>query len=135
MSWRAGRGPALAGAAALACLPALGQQAAPKPKPGAPAARTAPQPAQKAAPGSYERYQASQRLRLRREQCMRDEDLVRQYCVKRCERGFTNTTGETLPRICRGVKPLPPGSLAPALRKQTGQKPKPPAKATTKPGA
>jgi hypothetical protein len=58
----------------------------------------------------YDYYQASHRLRLRRESCMRDEDLAAQYCVKKCRAGYL-ATNAGVPRQCRSEKPLPPGQL------------------------
>jgi len=59
----------------------------------------------------YDIYQASHRQRLRRESCMRDEDLNAQYCVKKCRDGYVALSGQQIPRMCRSEKPLPPGQL------------------------
>jgi hypothetical protein len=128
------RGLVLA-AAAAAWLPAFAQQQ-PAPKAGAP--KPAPQlqiKSQAATGGDYERYEASHRQRLRRESCGRDEDLVKQYCIKRCERGFINTSGESVPRVCRGAKPVPAGVPVPPYRKQFGERPPPPKQVQSRPGA
>lgn len=122
---------ALAGLlAAAASAPLLAQ--APASKAGA---------APKAAPAGkgparvyYDTYQASHRLRLRRESCMRDEDMVEQYCVKRCQSGYL-VVGSGVPRQCRSEKPLPEGQLPSGTRIQQNPLPAPPAPAKAVPGA
>jgi len=100
------------------------QQSPPaKPSPGAPAQQ---QPAARQGTAYYERYEASQRQRLRRETCGRDEDTVAQYCVKKCQKGYILVGGNTLPRQCRGEKALPPGQLPQPYARQPAQKPAPP---------
>jgi hypothetical protein len=83
-------------------------------------------PAKKAPPAVYDEYQASQRMRLRRESCGRDEDPVAAFCVRRCERGYLARSQSTLPRRCRSLQPLPPGSLSQGVRRQLGTPPVPP---------
>ena len=83
-------------------------------------------PGRKTPPAVYDEYEPSQRQRLRRESCGRDEDALAAFCVKRCERGYTATSQSTLPRRCRSVQPLPPGSLSQGVRRQVGTQPVPP---------
>ena len=83
----------------------------------------------------YQEYQASHRQRLRRETCLKDEDLVRQYCIKQCGRGYVNTTGSNVPRNCRADKPLPAGVLPQPYAQQPAQRPTPPARSKPTPGA
>jgi len=100
--------------AAASAAAAFAQAPAPKasPAPKAAPAKAAPAAPAKGAPRAYyENYQASQRLRLRRETCMRDEDMVQQYCVKRCKPGFLTVNAGEAPRHCRSEKPLPEGQL------------------------
>jgi hypothetical protein len=66
---------------------------------------------------------------------MKDEDLVRQYCVKRCSKGYVNTTGSNVPRNCRGEKPLPAGVLPQPYARQPAQQPAPGRKSKPAPGA
>ena len=101
----------------------------------APGAQPAPKPAQRSATLYYDRYEASQRLRLRRDTCMRDEDMVEQYCVKKCMAGYLVVGGAGVPRECRGVKPLPEGQLPQAYRRQPGIQPVPPPQSKSAPGA
>jgi hypothetical protein len=63
----------------------------------------------------YDTYQASYRQHLRRESCLKDEDMVEQYCVKKCRDQFIPASHTQVPRICRSVKPLPPGQLPTAF--------------------
>jgi hypothetical protein len=74
----------------------------------------------------YDEYEPSQRQRLRRESCGRNEDVLGAWCVKKCERGYLAVSLTALPRRCRSERPLPPGSLYQGLRKQTGVQPVPP---------
>jgi hypothetical protein len=83
----------------------------------------------------YEAYQASHRQRLRRETCMRDEDPVGKDCIKRCAKGYINTTGNAVPRNCRGQKPLPPGQLPQPYTRQQAVQPVPPPPSKSVPGA
>ncbi len=100
---------------------------------GAPAQQA---PAQKQATLYYDRYQASQRLRLRRDTCMRDEDMMAQYCVKKCQEGYLIVGGpEELPRQCRSEKPLPAGELPKPFRTQPAIQPVPPPTGKAVPGA
>ncbi len=82
----------------------------------------------------YDNYQASQRLRLRSETCMQDEDMMAQYCVKKCEAGYLVVSGKDLPRLCRSEKSLPPGQLPQALRIQKANPPPPPPPSKPTPG-
>jgi len=108
----------------VACVAALGWSAA--------AGAQQPSPAKKTAAQVYDRYQASQRLRLRNVGCMEDEDMVAQYCVKKCQAGYIAMSGSALPRLCRGQKQLPPGQLSSGIRVQRADPPKysPPSKPT-----
>ena len=111
----------LGAAASLAAFP-LHAQSAPKAQ-TAPKMQAAPNaPTAKSAPGRvyYDSYQASHRLRLRRDTCMRDEDLSAQYCVKKCRAGYLVTNAGQVPRQCRSEKPLPPGQLPVADQVQHG---------------
>lgn len=83
-------------------------------------------PANRTPPAAYDEYEPSQRQRLRRESCGRDEDVLAAFCVKRCERGYLATSQSTLPRRCRSVQALPPGSLSQGVRRQVGTQPVPP---------
>ena len=77
----------------------------------------------------YDRYEASQRLRLRAEVCMRDEDATGPNCVKQCATGYvTLDNPPSGPRICRSERALGPGQVQPAPRKQIGVQPVPPRK-------
>jgi hypothetical protein len=114
-AWHAG---AALGALALAAASAWGQ---------APAAKPAPQ-----AGMVYDRYQASQRLRLRAESCMRDEDSSGAYCIKKCASGYVSLDSPPPgARICRSARPLGPGQIQPPLRKQLGVQPAPPKPSAT----
>ena len=106
----------------IACAAALGWSAA--------AGAQQPSAAKNAAPSNYDRYQASQRLRLRNVGCLEDEDMVAQYCVKKCLAGYIAMSGSTLPRLCRSQKQLPPGQLSSGIRIQRADPPKysPPSK-------
>jgi hypothetical protein len=108
-----------AGMAALGILPAQAQTPA---KPAA-KATPAPQVRPQVQPQSrvyYDSYQASHRLRLRRESCMRDEDLQAQYCVKKCRDQYVIANGTEIPRQCRSAKPLAPGQLPTADQVERG---------------
>ena len=123
----------LAASAALCWSAVPGAQQAPKPGPYAPAQAA---PAQRSATLYYDRYEASQRLRLRRETCMRDENMVAQYCVKKCMAGYLMPGGSTsVPRECRSAKPLPEGQLPQAYRRQPAVQPAPPPPSKSAPGA
>lgn len=99
-------------------------------------AQAAPQKAAPAAksPGRvyYDSYEASHRLRLRRETCMRDEDMAAQYCVKKCRAGYLVANAGQVPRQCRSEKPLPAGQLPTGGQVQRASPP-PPAKQPAKP--
>ena len=85
----------------------------------------------------YDVYEPSQRLRTRRQECMKGEDSVGAYCVKKCQTGYTMEVRGKQAR-CRAINPLPPGAIAGAPRKEIGVQPKlpPPAKPEPpKPGA
>lgn len=102
-------------------LEAQGPAGKPAPKPGAGAAEK-----KKPATLFYERYEASHRQRLRRDTCLRDEDLIAQYCVKKCRAGFVVVNPGAVPRECRSAKPLPEGQLPPPYRRQEAIQPVPP---------
>jgi hypothetical protein len=109
------------------------QQPQPKPGPKPPAQQPS---AGKQAAVYYDSYQASHRQRLRRESCMRDEDMIAQYCVKKCQpRYIIMTSGDTVPRQCRSEKPLAPGSLPQPSRAQQAIQPVPPPPSKRVPGA
>lgn len=113
----------IAAAAAAACLCSA-------------AGALAQQPQGKNPPRAYyDSYEASQRQRLRRDTCMRDEDMLQQYCVKKCGKGYLNVSGAVVPRVCRGEKPLPPGQLPQPYHRQNGIQPVPPKRTTPVPGA
>ena len=102
------------------------------------AAAAAQQPkaaAQKQATLEYDRYQASQRQRLRRDTCMQDEDIAAQYCVKKCQTGYIVAGGPDLPRQCRSEKPLPVGQLPSPFRIQPAIQPVPLPPSKPVPGA
>jgi hypothetical protein len=80
---------------------------------------------------AYDMYEPSQRLHTRRQGCLRDEEMLGAYCVKKCDAGYQMQTAGKQVR-CRAVKPLPPGSPQPPMRKQIGQQAIP--KPTTAPG-
>ena len=84
-------------------------------------------PARKPLPAAYDEYESSQRTRLRRESCGREEDMVGAYCVRHCERGYMAVSQSSLPRRCRSLQPLPAGSLPQGVRRQVGTQPVPPA--------
>ncbi len=97
----------------------------------------AQQPPAKNAPGSkpasqkrqtvyYDFYEASQRQRLFAESCMRDEDSITRYCVKKCKAGYIAVDQRITPRQCRSEKPLPPGQLPEPYRRQEAIQPVPP---------
>lgn len=119
-----------------ACLCLAGSAPAQQQKPKAPALGTYSLPAGKNPPrAQYSSYEASQRQRLRRDTCMRDEDMVKQYCVKKCAKGYIVSSGASLPRVCRTEKPLPPGQLPEPYHRQTGIQPVPPPPSKPTPGA
>ncbi len=68
----------------------------------------------------YDQYEPSQRQRLRRETCGRDEVALGPYCTKKCESGYIFVAGAKPPR-CRSVEPLAPGKMPSGVRKQTGK--------------
>ena len=127
------------GAAAMVLMPgapALGQTTPPRP---ATAEKSKPPAAPAAAPRApapaYVVYEPSRRQRLRRESCMRDEEMSGRFCVKQCERGYVAIDSpDGIPR-CRSQKPLPPGQSAPPVRKEQAPPPKPMAPAKAAPGA
>lgn len=84
-------------------------------------------PARKPLAAAYDEYESSQRQRLRRESCGREEDMVGAFCVRQCERGYRPVSHDALPRRCRSVQPLPAGSLPQGVRRQVGTQPVPPA--------
>jgi hypothetical protein len=108
-------------------------------------AQQAPQKggAQKAAPAKppgrvyYDIYEPLQRTRLKKESCMKDEDSVGAYCVKKCMPSY-ELKSDIRPMRCQGTNPLPPGVLPGPIRTDIGTQPMPvpPAKPRPeKPGA
>jgi hypothetical protein len=91
-----------------------------------------PPPAQKRQTLYYDRYEASQRQPLFAETCMRDEDAVSHYCVKKCKAGYVAVEPKSTPRQCRSEKPLPPGQLPQPYRRQEAIQPVPPPRPATK---
>ena len=77
---------------------------------------------------AHDEYEASRRLRLAAEACGGVEDAVGAYCVRRCDRGYRAVSEKLLPRRCRSLEPLPPGTRSEGPRKQTGTLPVPPAR-------
>src|SRR5262245_41620982 len=73
----------------------------------------------------YDQYEPSERQRLRRESCMRDEEPIGPYCVKQCQKGYVLVAGSKPPR-CRSLEPLPSGQLPGPVRKQVGVQAPPP---------
>lgn len=73
----------------------------------------------------YDQYEPSQRQRLRRETCARDEDPIGPYCVKKCDKGYV-PVANSKPVRCRSIEPLAPGVMPSAVRKQKGVQPPPP---------
>jgi hypothetical protein len=73
----------------------------------------------------YDIYQPSERLRTRRDTCLRDEDMKGAYCVKKCEKNFV-AVGNGRPPRCRSTEPLAPGVMPSAIRIQTAAQPLPP---------
>ena len=85
----------------------------------------------------YDIYEPSQRLRTRRQECMRDEEPMGAYCAKKCQAGYQMEISGKNAR-CRSINPLPPGSLPGPVRKEIGTQPKLPAPAkpqAPRPGA
>ena len=72
----------------------------------------------------YDIYQPSERLRTRRDHCLKDEDMKGAYCVKKCEKNYV-AVGNGRPPRCRSVEPLPPGVMPSAIRVQTAVQPPP----------
>ena len=93
--------------AALLASPALGQQQAPAGK------------------GKlyYDEYEPSRTRQLRSQACLRNEESIRGFCVRSCQRGYVMVPERNPPR-CRSVQPLPPGQLPGPLRRETGSLPK-----------
>jgi hypothetical protein len=93
-------------------------------------------PAQKRQTLYYERYEASQRQPLFAETCMRDEDSITRFCVKKCKAGYVAVEPKSTPRQCRSEKPLPPGELPQSYRRQEAIQPVPPPRPSARiPGA
>ena len=70
----------------------------------------------------YDVYEPSQRLRTRRQECMRDEDAMGAYCAKKCQAGYQMEISGKNAR-CRAVEPLPPGAAPGPVRKEIGTQP------------
>jgi hypothetical protein len=73
----------------------------------------------------YDIYQPSERLRTRRDTCMKDEDMKGAYCLKKCEKNYV-AVGNGRPPRCRSVEPLAPGVMPSAIRIQSAVQPLPP---------
>lgn len=80
----------------------------------------------------YDVYEPSQRLRTRRQECMRDEEPLGAYCVKKCQSGYQSETSGRSAR-CRSIEPLPPGSVPTPVRKEIGTQPSLPEPAKPRP--
>ena len=73
----------------------------------------------------YDQYEPSERQRLRRETCAKDEESMGPYCTKKCDKGYLMVKGSK-PARCRAIEPLAPGVMPTAVRKQVGVQPPPP---------
>lgn len=85
----------------------------------------------------YDAYEPLQRARLKRESCMRDEDSIGAYCVKKCLPSY-ELKSEMRPMRCQGTKPLAPGVLPGPVRSDIGVQKmpsQPDAPPRSKPGA
>ncbi len=83
----------------------------------------AQQPAAKAAGAVHDVYEPSQRQRLRRESCARDEEALGPHCVKKCEQGFSLSLADNKP-ACRSLKPLPPGRKPGPMQRHAVERPR-----------
>lgn len=73
----------------------------------------------------YDIYEPSERRRMRRDTCGKDENESGAYCVKKCDKEYVAVANAKPPR-CRSIEPLPPGRMPTAVRAQTGVQPLPP---------
>jgi hypothetical protein len=73
----------------------------------------------------YDAYQPLQRPRLKRESCMKSEESVGAYCVKKCNPSYV-LKSDMRPMVCQGTNPLPPGVLPGPMRAEAGVQPIPP---------
>lgn len=71
----------------------------------------------------YDQYEPSKVRRTRKQDCLRDEEMSGAYCIKLCQKGYQLVPNSEPPR-CRGIEPLPPGSLPAPIRRETGSQPK-----------
>ena len=95
--------------------------------------RTPAAPAQPSGRIYYDQYEPSRTPQLSRQPCLRDEEAVGGYCVKKCKQGY-RLVPDSNPQRCRSIEPLPPGQLPGPIRRETGQQPKlPPPPPGTKP--
>jgi len=83
--------------------------------------------AQQSGKAYYEMYEPSQRQRLRRESCGRNELPIGANCVRMCKKGYVQIAGSKPPR-CRSITPLPAGQLPGPVQKEAGAPPRPPRK-------
>ena len=70
----------------------------------------------------YEEYRPSRRIRMRRDGCLRSEDMRGAYCVQKCDRGY-HAVDEANPPLCRSQFPLPAGEGPHPVRDQVGVQP------------
>ena len=73
----------------------------------------------------YDEYEPSRTRQLRSQNCARNEESVRGYCVRACKRGYVLVSNR-VPPLCRSVDPLPPGQLPGPLKREVGSQPTPP---------
>ncbi|MGQ0579460.1 MAG: hypothetical protein ACT4PQ_11200 [Betaproteobacteria bacterium] len=84
--------------------------------------------AQQSGRAYYEMYEPSQRQRLRRESCGRNEVPIGASCVRTCKQGYLQVAGSKPPR-CRSIAPLPAGQLpGPVHKEASTPPPRPPRK-------
>jgi hypothetical protein len=107
--------------AAGLCALAAGAQAQAPQKPAAQKPAAAKPPARV----YYDIYEPLQRPRLKRESCMKGEDSVGAYCVKKCNPSYV-LRSDIRPMRCQGTNPLPPGVLPGPIRSDVGIQPMPP---------
>lgn len=107
----------------VASMAAAQSQTAQKPGATKPAAQ---QPALAKPPARplYDVYEPLQRPRLKRESCLKDEDSVGVYCVKKCNPSY-ELKSDVRPMRCQGTIPLPPGMLPGPIRSEVGEQPMP----------
>jgi hypothetical protein len=85
----------------------------------------AQQKAQQASKVYYDVYEASRRFPTRSGGCQQDkEQPLGSFCVRLCKAGYVATDdAKAAVRQCRSQKPLPPGQLPTAGRKETSTQP------------